>query len=64
MNFENPIQGNRANPTQNPILIVDDRDRALRLYAVPIFNDLNLGIRRPEIEAQQFELKPVMFQLL
>jgi len=31
---------------------------------VPVFNDLNPGIRRPKIEAQQFDLKPVMFQML
>ncbi len=61
MNFENLNQGNGANPAQNTILIVDDRDRALRQYAMPVFNDLNLGIRRLETEAQQFKLKPVMF---
>ncbi|KAG8491357.1 hypothetical protein CXB51_014478 [Gossypium anomalum] len=64
MNFENINQGNGANLVQNPILIADDRDRALRQYAIPVFDDLNPGIRRPEIEAQQFELKPVMFQML
>ena len=31
---------------------------------MPLFNDLNTGIRRPDIEATQFELKPVMFQML
>lgn len=64
MNFENLNQGNETKPAQNPILIADDRDRALRQYAVPVFHDLNPGIRRPKIEAQQFELKPVMFQML
>ena len=64
MNFENINQGNGANLAQNPILIADDRDRALRQYVVPVFNDLNPGIRRPKIEARQFKLKPVMFQML
>ena len=48
----------------NPIMLADDRDRAIREYAVPLFNELNPGIMRPEIEAAQFELKPVMFQML
>ena len=52
MNFENMNQGNGANLAQNPILIADDRDRALRQYVVLVFDDLNPGIRRPEIEAQ------------
>ena len=64
MNFKNLNQGNGANLAQYPILIANDRDRALRQYAVPVFHDLNLSIRRPEIEAQQFELKPIMFQML
>ncbi|XP_040955955.1 uncharacterized protein [Gossypium hirsutum] len=51
MNFESPDQGNRANPVQNP---ADDRDRALRQYVMPMFHDLNPGIRRLKIEAQQF----------
>ena len=45
----------------NPIMLADDRDRAIREYAIPLFNELNPGIMRPEIEAAQFELKPVMF---
>ena len=49
---------------QNAVVIADDRDRAIREYAVPIFNELNPGIVRPEIQAPQFELKPVMFQML
>ncbi|KAJ4724778.1 Retrotransposon gag protein [Melia azedarach] len=49
---------------QNVVVIADDRDRAIREYAVPIFNELNPGIVRPEIQAPQFELKPVMFQML
>ena len=63
MNFKNPSQGNGANPTQNPILIAYDRDRALRQYVVLVLYNPNPSIRRPKIEAQQFELKLVMFQI-
>ncbi|KAJ4705116.1 Retrotransposon gag protein [Melia azedarach] len=49
---------------QNAVVIAHDRDRAIREYAVPIFNEPNPGIVRPEIQAPQFELKPVMFQML
>ncbi|XP_062114415.1 uncharacterized protein LOC133825500 [Humulus lupulus] len=48
----------------NPIVLADDRARAIREYAAPMFNELNPGIVRPEIQAPQFELKPVMFQML
>ncbi|XP_062119788.1 uncharacterized protein LOC133834253 [Humulus lupulus] len=37
---------------------------AIRQYAIPLFNELNPGIVRPEIQTPQFELKPVMFQML
>ncbi|XP_017617646.1 uncharacterized protein LOC108462175 [Gossypium arboreum] len=60
----NDGQGNRVNHVHNPILLVDDRDRAIRQYVVPLFNELNPGIRIPNIEAPQFELKLVMFQML
>ncbi|KAJ4701071.1 DNA-directed DNA polymerase [Melia azedarach] len=49
---------------QNAVVIANDRDRAIREYAIPIFNKLNPGIMRPEIQAPQFELKPVIFQML
>ncbi|KAM6550733.1 hypothetical protein CsatB_000541 [Cannabis sativa] len=48
----------------NPIALADDRARAIREYAAPMFNELNPGIVRPEIQAPHFELKPVMFQML
>ncbi|XP_060965226.1 uncharacterized protein LOC133034202 [Cannabis sativa] len=48
----------------NPIILADDRARAIREYAAPMFNELNPGIVRPEIQAPHFELKPVMFQML
>ncbi|XP_060967915.1 uncharacterized protein LOC133035754 [Cannabis sativa] len=43
----------------NPIILADDRARAIREYAAPMFNELNPGIVRPEIQAPQFELKPM-----
>ncbi|GMN64851.1 hypothetical protein TIFTF001_033925 [Ficus carica] len=56
-------QVNVNNPLPQPVL-VDDRDRAIREYAVPILHGLNPGIVRPEIQAPQYELKLVMFQML
>ncbi|PON39152.1 hypothetical protein PanWU01x14_307220, partial [Parasponia andersonii] len=50
--------------TDNAAAMADDRDGAIREYAIPILNGLNPGIVRPEIQAPQFELKPVMFQML
>ncbi|XP_016690708.1 uncharacterized protein [Gossypium hirsutum] len=44
--------------------IIDDRGRPIREHVVPILDDLNLGIVRPHIQAQLFELKPVIFQML
>ena len=44
--------------------MVDDRDRAIRDFAVPVLDGLNPAIVRPNIEAPHFELKPVMFQML
>ena len=61
---QNQDQGNEADYVQNSILIADDRDRCIRQYAVPLFSELNPEVRRPNIEATQFELKPVMFQML
>ncbi|KAK5785013.1 hypothetical protein PVK06_039555 [Gossypium arboreum] len=55
---ENPIIGD-ANP---PIVHgIDDRDRPIREHVVLMLDDLNSGIVRPTIQAQQFELKPIMF---
>ncbi|KAM6544070.1 hypothetical protein CsatB_008517 [Cannabis sativa] len=53
-----------AHDEANPIALADDRARAIREYAAPMFNELNPGIVRPEIQAPHFELKPVMFQML
>ncbi|KAA3466410.1 aspartic proteinase CDR1-like [Gossypium australe] len=44
--------------------VIDDRDRPIREHVVPILNDLNPVIVRPTIQAQHFELKLVMFQML
>ncbi|KAM6543139.1 hypothetical protein CsatB_007586 [Cannabis sativa] len=58
-------QGEMApNNGQNAVIMADDRDQIIRQYAAPLFNELNPGIVRPEIQAPQFELKPVMFQML
>ncbi|XP_062103791.1 uncharacterized protein LOC133814903 [Humulus lupulus] len=38
--------------------MASDKERSIR------FNELNTGIVRPEIQAPQFKLKPVMFQML
>ena len=53
------VAGNMANDRQqvninNPLpqlVLVDDRDKAIREYAVPILHGLNPGIVRPEIQA-------------
>jgi len=63
------VVGDNVNNGDIPIVpagafIVDDKDRAIRQYAAPHFEELNSGIIRPDIQATQFELKPVMFQML
>ncbi|KAH9735010.1 hypothetical protein KPL71_017596 [Citrus sinensis] len=44
--------------------MADDRDRAIRDYAVLTPQVVHPGIIKPEVEAVNFELKPVMFQML
>ncbi|XP_062085900.1 uncharacterized protein LOC133792007 [Humulus lupulus] len=62
---ERVVQGGvAANNGENAMIMADDKDHANRQYALPLSNELNLGIVRPEIQATQFELKPVMFQML
>ncbi|XP_062093483.1 uncharacterized protein LOC133799485 [Humulus lupulus] len=61
---ENVGEVGGAHNMANPIALANDRARAIREYAAPMFNELNPGIVRPEIQAPQFELKPVMFQML
>ena len=41
--------------------MTDDRDRAIRDYAVLTPQVIHRGIVRPEMQAANFELKPVMF---
>ncbi|MDV3143375.1 MAG: retrotransposon gag domain-containing protein, partial [Sweet potato little leaf phytoplasma] len=49
---------------ENQIYIAEDRNRAIRDYTLPVFQTLNPGILEPPIDIPQFELKPVMFQML
>ena len=44
--------------------MADDRDRAIRDYVVLTPQVVHPGIIKPEVEAANFELKPVMFQML
>ncbi|XP_024023166.1 uncharacterized protein LOC112092119 [Morus notabilis] len=69
---EEDVQGNLLNlgqqlivlePVQRPFL-VDDHHRAIRDFAVPVLDGLNPVIVQPNIEAQYFELKLVIFQML
>ena len=44
--------------------MADDWDKAIRDYAVLTPQVVYHGIVRPEVETANFELKPVMFQML
>ena len=44
--------------------MADDRDRAFGDYVVLTPQVVHLGIVRPEVEAANFKLKPIMFQML
>ena len=44
--------------------MANDRDRAIRDYNVLTPQVVHPGIIRPEVDAADFELKPVMFQML
>ena len=56
---------NRRQPENNNIIyMADDRDRAIRDFAVLTPQVVHFGIVRPEVEATNFELKQVMFQML
>ncbi|KAL5576436.1 hypothetical protein UlMin_018135 [Ulmus minor] len=48
----------------NIIGIANDRDRSIRDYAIFDPETMNTGIVRPEITANHFEFKPMMFQML
>ena len=43
------------------MLLMNDKDRAMDDYAIPTLEVVNPSITRPNIQATQFELKPVMF---
>ena len=58
------IQDRRQPGNNNIIYMADDRDRVIRDYAVLTPQVVHLGIIRPEVKAVNFELKPVMFQML
>lgn len=42
----------------------DGRSRCMTDYAMQTFNNLNIGIARSTIEANNFELQQVMFKIL
>lgn len=44
--------------------MVDDKDRAIRDYAVLTLQAIHIGIVRPELDANNFEFNPMMFQIL
>ncbi|KAH9745285.1 hypothetical protein KPL70_004012 [Citrus sinensis] len=52
------------NRNNNIIHMANDRDRAIRDYAVLTPQAIHPGIVRPDVQADNFELKPVMFQML
>ncbi|KAH9779814.1 hypothetical protein KPL71_007852 [Citrus sinensis] len=57
--------GNGRQPGNNNIIyMADDRDRAIRDYVVLTPQVVHPGIIRPKVDAVNFELKPVMFQML
>ena len=56
---------NQRQPGDNNIIYkADDRDKAIRDYVVLTPQVVHPGIIRPEVEDANFELKPVMFQIL
>ena len=56
---------NGRQPGNNNIIYMDDDiDKAIRDYVVLTPQVVHPGIIRPEVDAANFELKPVMFQML
>ena len=56
---------NRRQPGNNNIIyMANDKDRSIRDYAVLTPQVIHPDIIRPEVDAVNFELKPVMFQML
>ncbi len=61
----NPLEiNNNELNLNNQMFLIDDRDRAMNEYAIPTLNGLNPSIIRPNIQANQFELNSMMFQML
>ena len=48
----------------NIIHMANDNDKAIRDYAMLTHQVIHSGIVRPDVQADDFELKPVMFQML
>ena len=61
---QNEYANGRQPGNNNIIYMADDRDRAIRDYAVLTPQVVHPGIIRPEVDAVNFELKPVIFQML
>ncbi|KAH9722903.1 hypothetical protein KPL70_006892 [Citrus sinensis] len=61
---QNEHDNGRQPGHNNIIYMADDRDRAIRDYAVLTPQVVHPGIIRPEVDAANFEIKPVMFQML
>ena len=55
------IMENQQEP--QPLVVVDD-NRPLREYAVPSIAGLGLSIIRPNIQANNFEIKPIILQMI
>ena len=58
-------QNIHGQPSHNNIIyMANDRDRVIREYGVLTPQAIHPGIVRPDIQIDNFELKPVMFQIL
>ncbi|XP_024033511.1 uncharacterized protein LOC112095639 [Citrus clementina] len=60
----NEYANGRQPGNNNIIYMADNRDRAIRDYVVLTPQVVHPGIIRPEVDAANFELKSVMFQIL
>ena len=62
--FVNQNNGNQPMPGHQNQMEDNNHNRSLAELALPQLEDFNLSIVRPQILANNFELKPVMFQML
>lgn len=62
--IENMGDANPPPPPENTLHVADDKNRKIRDYATPGFNQLLSGIAPPNMTATHFELKPVMFEMI